>query len=171
MQTRHLINDSAAVLEKKSEAAWDNLDALESIAHELSFRSTKQAIKLRRQVSDRLTELKGSSHSDADVKKLKSEINALRSALVDSERLQRQLEQKLLDAMKRNQRSPNAELYELIGATEGIPDIGLKALRTAYRKAYHPDHFPEDEKKAAERKFQEFENVFDRISAHRGRKF
>lgn len=171
MQTRPFINDSAAALEKKASSAWKDVPELENIAHELSFRSTKPAIALKKKVADRLQELKGNSAPGEDANKIRKELDALKAALGESERQRKQLEKELSETKRQNQRSPNAALYELIGAAENISDIGLKALRTAYRKAHHPDHFPEDEKKAAEKKFKDFENVFDRIASLRGHKF
>jgi DnaJ-class molecular chaperone len=44
----------------------------------------------------------------------------------------------------------------------------IKAVRTAYRKTFHPDTRPEQQRAGAERRFKEAEAVFEEIYWARG---
>ena len=57
------INRSTNELKQISSSNWDNLDILEALSHELSFRSRKKAETLHGRISERLADLKCSSFS------------------------------------------------------------------------------------------------------------
>jgi hypothetical protein len=60
-------------------------------------------------------------------------------------------------------------LYAKVGLHEGCPDFVLRAARTAYRKALHPDRQPERHRADAQRRFIEAEGMFEEIRRLRGR--
>lgn len=59
-------------------------------------------------------------------------------------------------------------LLRSVGLDESCPDFVIKAVRTAYRKTFHPDTRPEHQKVEAERRFKEAEAVFEEIYWQRG---
>ena len=59
-------------------------------------------------------------------------------------------------------------LLRSVGLDESCPDFVIKAVRTAYRKTFHPDTRPEYQKAQAERRFKEAEAVFEEIYWIRG---
>lgn len=59
--------------------------------------------------------------------------------------------------------TPTHRLYAKVGLREGCPDFVLRAARTAYRRALHPDGHPEQNRMEAERRFKEAEAVFEEI--------
>lgn len=65
--------------------------------------------------------------------------------------------------------TPARRLYAKVGLHEGCPDFVLRAARTAYRKALHPDGQPERHRADAQRRFIEAEGVFEEIKRLRGR--
>ena len=63
-----------------------------------------------------------------------------------------------------------APLFCSVGLDENCPDFVIKAVRTAYRKMFHPDTRPEHQRAEAERRFKEAEAVFEEIYWTRGLK-
>jgi hypothetical protein len=59
-------------------------------------------------------------------------------------------------------------LLRSVGLDESCPDFVIKAVRTAYRKTFHPDTRPDHQKAEAERRFKEAEAVFEEIYWQRG---
>jgi len=59
-------------------------------------------------------------------------------------------------------------LLRSVGLDENCPDFVIKAVRTAYRKTFHPDTRPDHQKVEAERRFKEAEAVFEEIYWQRG---
>jgi hypothetical protein len=59
--------------------------------------------------------------------------------------------------------TPTHRLYEKVGLHERCPDFVLRAARTAYRRALHPDGHPEQNRMEAERRFKQAEEVFEQI--------
>lgn len=55
-----------------------------------------------------------------------------------------------------------------VGLHQSAPDFLVRAARTAFRKAYHPDTKPENEKATAETTFKRSEAAFERLFRARG---
>ena len=53
--------------------------------------------------------------------------------------------------------------YAAVGLHQSAEDFLIKAARTAFRKAHHPDTKPPPEKAAAEAEFKQNEAVFDKL--------
>jgi hypothetical protein len=58
--------------------------------------------------------------------------------------------------------------HAAVGLHQSAPDFLLNAARTAFRKAYHPDTKPLNEKAGSEAAFKQHEAAFDRIFRMRG---
>lgn len=58
--------------------------------------------------------------------------------------------------------------HAVVGLHQSAPDFLVKAARTAFRKAHHPDAKPEHEKAAAETMFKRNEAAFERLYRARG---
>ena len=55
-----------------------------------------------------------------------------------------------------------------VGLHQSAPDFLVRAARTAFRKAHHPDTRPQSEKSAAEEMFKRNEAAFERLFRMRG---
>jgi hypothetical protein len=58
--------------------------------------------------------------------------------------------------------------HATVGLHQSAPDFLVRAARTAFRKAYHPDTKPENEKLGAETMFKQKEAAFDHLFGVRG---
>ncbi|MDB5716564.1 MAG: hypothetical protein JWO15_3961 [Sphingomonadales bacterium] len=58
--------------------------------------------------------------------------------------------------------------HAAVGLHQSAPDFPVRAARTAFRKAHHPDTKPENEKPAAETMFKRNEAAFERLLRMRG---
>lgn len=58
--------------------------------------------------------------------------------------------------------------HAAVGLHQSAPDFLVRAARTAFRKAHHPDTKPENEKPAAETMFKWKEAAFDHLFRMRG---
>lgn len=59
-------------------------------------------------------------------------------------------------------------LFESVCLSSNAEPFLIDAAQKAFRKRYHPDTKPENEKVGAERKFKKYENIFDQIRARKG---
>jgi hypothetical protein len=59
--------------------------------------------------------------------------------------------------------------HAAVGLHQSAPDFLVRAARTAFRKAHHPDTRPQSEKAAAEEMFKRNEAAFARLFEMRGR--
>jgi hypothetical protein len=62
----------------------------------------------------------------------------------------------------------SVNFFREVGLDQSCPDFVIKAARTAYRKALHPDAQPERHRSEAERRFMETEAIFAELYWHRG---
>jgi phage shock protein A len=58
--------------------------------------------------------------------------------------------------------------YAIVGLDRSAPDFLIKAARTAYRKAFHPDTKPPHERATVEAAFKRHEVAFERLFQMRG---
>ena len=61
-----------------------------------------------------------------------------------------------------------SQMFRKVGLDPSCPDFVIKAARTAFRKALHPDNQPERQRAEAERRFVEVEAIFRELCWHRG---
>lgn len=177
MSERKYANLSAVQLDSTAKEHWSDLVQLREILNELRRRTSKRAVAIRADVETRVASLEGNTasgkrpgHDNIEIDRLKSEISKLTNALLAASRKNAELDAEIDRLRKSNSQSgPNSALYASVGAVESIEDFALKALRTAFRKEYHPDRKDEAKKKAAEEKFKAYEAVFDRIDLLRRR--
>lgn len=74
----------------------------------------------------------------------------------------------LLEAQLEREHGNIGQLFREVGLDQSCPDFVIKAARTAYRKALHPDAQPERHRSEAERRFMETEAIFAELYWHRG---
>lgn len=60
------------------------------------------------------------------------------------------------------------KVWASIGLAPNAPDFLLRAARTAFRKWWHPDVHPPEERARATKQFQRHEGVFDQLFRQRG---
>jgi hypothetical protein len=176
-QTQSL--DSIFVLAKQH---WDNVHFLQVILDELTERTTPAAKERRTEIGERVSALvsarQGESRAErfgdqdaaGELARLRAEKTAAHKRIDELERILRQagdtirvLKRDLSVAAAR----PGNPIFRRVGLDEGCPDFIVKAARTAYRKALHPDARPAPEKAEAESRFKEAESLFDAIYALR----
>ena len=58
--------------------------------------------------------------------------------------------------------------HTAVGLHQSAPEFLVRVARTAYRRAFHPDTKPENEKAAAEAAFKRNEAAFNRLFQARG---
>jgi hypothetical protein len=114
-------------------------------------------------------------HTDADaVQIVLSALNQMRQerdnaiALISFLTAERKTLRSHITNLHRPDPAPQ-RLYAKVGLHEACPDFVLRAARTAYRKALHPDGQPERHRADAQRRFIEAEGVFEEIKRLRGR--
>lgn len=177
MSERKYTSLSADQLEAAARESWSDLAQLREVLTELRRRTSKKAILIRTDVASRVATLQGKNNAGnnegdgyAEVTRLKAEVSKLTNALVAAARKNAELDAEIDRLRRSNSKSgPNAALYAKVGAVESIEDFALKALRTAFRKEFHPDRKEDAKKKAAEENFKAYDAVFDKIERLRGR--
>lgn len=159
---------------------WDNIPFLVVILDELANRTTPGAKARHAEIVERLAILRPAPRGEPEpasaraatdeLARLATEQAAARNRIFELERVVRQagetirnLKQELAAASPRN----GNPIFRRVGLDETCPDFVVKAVRTAYRKALHPDARPAHEKMEAETRFKEAESVFEAIYALR----
>jgi hypothetical protein len=61
------------------------------------------------------------------------------------------------------QNSEEDKLFRRVGLNKDCPDFVIRAVRTAYRKALHPDGLPAAHKQEAHRRFIDTEKTFEKL--------
>jgi chromosome segregation ATPase len=196
---RPFFQDSVDQLKARVEANWGDLTALQKAMDELGFRTTQKAADLRMRVGGRIADLAGSAGGEGtgaqtnngralaslrtklvdmeqqvatakqDIIRLNAELTASNAQLKEAKASEARLRTEMATAKATSAGSQNAALFGQVGLMENAPDFLLKAARTAFRKANHPDHKPPAEKAAAEARFKQLEQVFNTIDQLRGR--
>ena len=145
---------------------WSVVAKLREIEAELATRTSIQAGEARQLVADRIAELDpghrrpaafGRSASPATGPGLEREIEALRAKLAQAEAELQQL-----------RATGPKPVYRTLGLDEDAPDFLIRAARTAWRKACHPDTSPTADKADAQRRFVAAEAAFDTVYELRG---
>jgi hypothetical protein len=165
---------SSTEIEAHSKSCWNSVADLELVLAELSHRSTPKAQRLERAVRARLGELAPHIHSPNGPPRngAGSNLDAeLRAFLAEQEarRLQDELltlRRELEHARGGGIRNGVDELFSKVGLHPNCPDFLIRTARRTWRKEFHPDALsdrPERERREAEERFKEIENVFDSI--------
>jgi hypothetical protein len=145
---------------------WSVLAKLREIEAELATRTSIQAGEVRQQVADRIAELDpghrrsaafGRSGATATGAGLEREVEALRARLAEAEAELQQL-----------RAAGPKPVYRTLGLDEDAPDFLIRAARTAWRKACHPDVSATADKADAQRRFIAAEAAFDTVYDLRG---
>ncbi|GGK46124.1 hypothetical protein [Salinarimonas ramus] len=93
-------------------------------------------------------------------------IGTLTALLSTAEKRIRDLEAAL--RAERARKAADDDLWTTVGLASSAPDCLVKAARTAFRKAWHPDLRPPAERAAATREFQRIDAIFERLLRLRG---
>jgi septal ring factor EnvC (AmiA/AmiB activator) len=153
----HEVLRSRALHQEMSARAW---------AAESSLRQAAgQRWHLERELQKRLDLEREIQKVSEALRESQEELGNVSNELQDCEdELQRERHRKKPDPTAG---TPNP-LFRRVGLDEKCPDFVLKAVRTAYRRALHPDTQPEARKAEATRRFQDSEAAFDEIYGLRG---
>lgn len=161
---------------KRIERGWNDPLLLTAILKELRLRPGPRARSIGDRISARLDELNrnaeasfGSEANRQEIAKLlqelsltKYQIEVLRAKLRESRAMEERLASDMRELKKREPIGPESAKAR-VGLSEDAPRFVVRAAHTAYRKMFHPDRFPDEEKAAAEAKFKEFEAIFAEI--------
>lgn len=124
------------------------------LAH-LANDAPKEVDKLRRQLQDTA-----------------SQMESVKAELETAKRTISSLTEELRAAQESNIDHGILEMYYArVGLDPRCPEFVFTAVRRAYRKQHHPDNFiskSTKERKAAEERFKEMEQIFDLIESERG---
>lgn len=177
MVERRYSNRSTLDLRALAKEHWSDKTALDSIAHELGFRSKSAALALLAEIKLRLAELNPASQgsargnstgqglgraSDDELQRLKRELdNEKQTGRKQRDEIAR-LRDELAAEKQRSQRRRRSAFSEVF-LTEDVPSDILKDLQRAYQKFYHPDRYAEADKGPATEKFQKVQNAFAEI--------
>jgi hypothetical protein len=185
-------DESLDRLYREAKSHWSNIPFLLVVKDELSCRTTAHAKRLEAELAERIASLRtrsdpwGGAAAGAgqdpgalaeDVRRLRAEKEEAETRLAGLHAVLRQArdtirwQERRLEEHRRQERrlmereaGTRAALYRRVGLDEACPDFVLKAVRTAYRRALHPDTRPDHEKAEAERRFKEAEAIFDEIA-------
>jgi DNA repair exonuclease SbcCD ATPase subunit len=178
------INNDIAKLETLATQWSKDIKKLQELRDELQHRSSSRAQQLATKVEKLIAETsprqRQQKNSGETVDSAKNadrhtqEINELKSKLVQAGTKITSLTAEvtslkgelLAERSKKSRGSSSLSAYELICVTESIPDFALKALRNAYRKAFHPD-VCDLEAPEAQKHFIAYEKAFDQIEMSR----
>lgn len=196
MTGRPYLNMSAQELEASARETWDSIPGLQAILGELRHRTTAKAQRLEREVTARVATLggdvtagasdaprgrgsgtRGSSKGEGASDSTDGTVHELTMRAVRAEQQVRELSERLRAAQAEIARAQDGgeseidQLYATVGLHVSCPDFLVKAAWRTYRKEFHPDALsdrPKEEQLAAQERFKEFEQVFNRIQASRG---
>jgi len=175
---RPYFSRSSQDLEALAEQHWNSLAELIRIHAELMHRETPRAHRLERRVTQRLIELdptspRGTSTAGASAKELealKRKLAETTKRAVAAEQRVRDLTTELERVRTRTQQTHSGGRLDLLSRSVGLapdcPEFIFRAVQRAYRREYHPDALsdrPEAERRAAEAKFKQFEQVFNEL--------
>lgn len=93
-------------------------------------------------------------------------IGTLSALLSTAEKRVRDLEAAL--RAERARKAADDDLWATVGLASSAPDFLVRAARTAFRKAWHPDLRPPAERATATREFQRIDATFERLFRLRG---
>ena len=162
-------------LERAMERAWNSAPELERVLNALLGHTGAKAARLERKLERRLYRLQlGVRDDDADrlVQSLSSRLEeaTARAALAEDRVLALESEARVLRSRSQRQAARSgdglAHLWRAVGLDPGAPPFVLHAARKAFRKELHPDRFmnsPPAERKRAEERFKEIDQVFERL--------
>ncbi len=175
---------STSELEELAEKFWNSPDKLKNVLEELGCRGKKGTQKNRERISNLKESITNRLNQTSDRRRTSedpsnNETEVLKRQLQDAQRRAETAEQKIkeltaeLDRKRARQtHSESEELWRIVGLASNCPDFVFDAARKAYRKKHHPDTMhgrTEAEKKAAEVKFKEIDNAFDKLYGMRPR--
>ncbi len=120
--------------------------------------TTRELSQVRKQA------LKSGQDARAKAAEATARIKALERELAAAQRRVEELEAEVASAGS----GRGNPLYARVGLDPRCPEFVLRAARTAYRKALHPDHRSPEHKREAEERFKASENAFDRLFKLRG---
>jgi DNA repair exonuclease SbcCD ATPase subunit len=174
--TRPYLNFGLNELRAKFEADADDSDALKVLADELLHRKTPAARSLADEVSARIKQLrpgrsKASSDrrgqgqgqsADGEVRKLKERVKQLEAVLDTARHREIHLEQEL--AAARAQSARQLTDFGRVHLADTAPPWLIAAVRTAFRKQYHPDRYQDPIKRQkAHEVFVAADAIFDKL--------
>lgn len=139
---------------------------LASLLKELEHRRTPRASKLRREVESRLAVLQKAGPGSGKSESRNASDDAVRRAQRAEARV-KELEAELLAARKGTHADPRAQVLAKWGLDGQSPEFVIVAAKKAWQKHLHPDGYagkPPAARKLAEKKFQELEHDFHRLS-------
>jgi hypothetical protein len=146
-----------------------------ALHHEAIARAWAAEFSLRQAAAQRLSlerELQRRCNLDAQLQAAQSSLQEANEEILKVTIALREAEDDL--RKERNRKKPDSTagtpnpIFRRVGLDEKCPDFVLKAVRTAYRRALHPDTQPDARKAEATRRFQDSEAAFDEIYRLRG---
>lgn len=172
-------------INRLAKEAWTDPSTLSHLVNELESRKGPEPDSLLFKLTQRIAEIEKSAgglspsrspvaappRQDSrpalieQVNRLETELSRAREQAVNLEIELAAARQRIgMLERQREIRASGRGVYARVGLDEGCPDFVLAAVRTAYRKRFHPDRHTGTAKKAAEARFKEAEAVFDQLA-------